>query len=88
MEFEAMRDRIRRFVEGRFPAARGAKDGDPLLRNGVVDSLGVLDVVAFLEREFGIAVVDDDLTAENFESLQAMASYTRAKQGGSLPGKL
>ena len=86
MEFEMMRDRIRTFIEGRFPAARGLKDSDLLLRTNVLDSLGVLDVVAFLEREFGVAVVDDDLTGENFESLRAMADFTRNKLDGAARG--
>ena len=87
MEIEILRDRIRTFIEGRFPAARGLGEGEPLLRNNVLDSLGVLDVVAFLEREFGFTVADEDLAAENFESLGAMTEFARRKLEGSARGE-
>ena len=40
----------------------------------VVDSLGVMDVVEFVERTYGIEIADDDLTVENFRTLQTIAA--------------
>jgi len=69
--------RIRQFVLQKFPHARkrGVNNSDNLLENGVIDSLGVLDLVTFFQQEFSIAVADDDLTPENFGSIESMAQF-------------
>ena len=80
-------DRIRRFLLDRFPAARqhGLAADALLLENGLLDSLGVLDLVAFLEAEFGITVADDDLVPENFHTLGHIVAFVEAKQGAPSP---
>jgi acyl carrier protein len=77
-------DRIRDYLAEHFPAARSRRlDLDePLLTNGILDSLGVLDVVAFLESEFRITVGDEDLLPENFESLARLTAFVEEKQSG------
>ena len=46
--------RVKQFLVKRFPqvAGRGVADEEPLLETGILDSLGVLDLVGFLEEEF------------------------------------
>jgi acyl carrier protein len=69
--------RIREFVLQKFPLARKRKvtNHDNLLESGVIDSLGVLDLVSFLQEEFSVAVEDDDLTPENFQNIERMAQF-------------
>ena len=64
----AANERIRSFVVEKFPLARkrNIKDSDELLESGIMDSLGILDLVAFIESEFNITVSDEDLSPENF----------------------
>jgi acyl carrier protein len=71
--------RIREFLIEHFPSARKhpLTEDDHLLANGIVDSLGVLDLVAYLEREFNIAVGDDDLVPEHFESLRRLTAFVQ-----------
>jgi acyl carrier protein len=75
----AITDRIRQFLVEHFPSARKQPlgDDDHLLANGIVDSLGILDLVAYLEREFGITITDDDLVPEHFESLGRMTRFVQ-----------
>jgi acyl carrier protein len=56
------------------------RDDDSLLRQGIVDSTGVLEVVAFLEKSFGIAVDDTEILPENLDSIAAMAAYVERKR--------
>ena len=51
-----------------------APDED-LLASGLIDSLGVTQLVAFLEERFGIAVTDADLVPSNFQSLERIEAY-------------
>ena len=85
---EGIADRIRDFIFGHFPAARQRSllDDDSLLESGVVDSLGVLDVVEFLESEFQIMLRDDDLLSEHFKTIASLADFVEARlnTGGSV----
>lgn len=68
---------IREFILQKFPLARKRKvaNNDNLLESGIIDSLGVLDLVAFLQQEFAVAVADEDLTPENFQNIDCMARF-------------
>ena len=82
---ESNEARLRDFVLKTFPLARknGIKEGEKWLETGVMDSLGILDLVQFLEKEFAIQVSDDELLPENFESLSAVVSFVNSRQGGA-----
>lgn len=51
-----------------------------LLDSGILDSLGILQLVTFLGDEFGIEVTDDDFVAENFETVGSLARFVARKQ--------
>jgi acyl carrier protein len=53
-------------------------DNDPLLTKGIVDSMGVAELLGFLEGEFGIAVAEEEVTEENLGSLAAIARFVAA----------
>jgi len=65
----------------KFPLAKrkDLTDSDNLLETGVVDSLGILEVVTFLESEFKLEVSDEDLVPENFQSIISIAAFVRSK---------
>ena len=75
-------DRIREFVRSRFPLARNLdfSDEDSLLDAGVIDSLGILDLVGFLEETFGIQASDEDLNPENFDSIATLVRFVESKR--------
>jgi acyl carrier protein len=54
-------------------------DGDSLLDSGIVDSTGVLELVAFIEDEFEIEVRDEELVPENLDSLDQLAAFVERK---------
>ena len=78
-------DRIRQVVLEKFPLAkkRMVKDSDELLESGIVDSLGILDLVAVLETEFRFTVNDEELVPENFRSVDKIAEFTQRKRGSA-----
>ena len=55
----------------------GFKYGDDasFLEEGIVDSLGIMDLVCFIEETFGLTVTDEDLTPDNFDSVNKLANY-------------
>jgi acyl carrier protein len=78
---ETVEDKIKEFILKHFPLARknGFHPGEKWLESGLVDSLGILDLVSFLETEFSITVSDEDLLPENFQSLETVAEFVRKK---------
>jgi acyl carrier protein len=80
-DINGLHPRIRSFILAKFPAARkpGLDDDLPLLESGIVDSLGVLDVVGFLEQTFQIKIDDDELTPDNFGNVRCMVSFVERK---------
>ncbi len=63
------------FSEGDFPYP----DDASFLKEGVIDSLGVLELANFVSREFGLQVEMNEVTPQNFDSVNRLASYIRAK---------
>ncbi|HEU4481233.1 MAG TPA: acyl carrier protein [Actinomycetota bacterium] len=55
--------------------------GYPLIKNKVIDSLGIFQLVTFMEDEFDIEVEDDELTEEHFGDLASMAALIEAQRG-------
>jgi acyl carrier protein len=77
-------ERVRKFIRENFFVG----DEEPLaeetslITSGIVDSTGMLEVIAFLEAEFKIRVRDDETVPENLETIGRIASFV----GKKLPG--
>jgi len=74
-------DKVRQFIKNNFYAA-GASDlteDASLLDLGIVDSTGILEVVAYLEEEFSITVEDAEMLPENLDSIQNIVSFVGRK---------
>lgn len=57
-------------------------NGRSLLEAGILDSLGVLALVSFIEGRYGIGVTDDELLPEHFDSIDAIATFVAARRQG------
>lgn len=63
-------------------------DGQPLdevtsfLDAGIIDSTGVLELVAHVESRYGITIADHELIPSNFDSIGALARFIQRKRGG------
>ncbi len=55
------------------------EDETSFLELGLLDSTGVIELVSFLEEEFGIQVEDDEITPENLDTLNKISSYVERK---------
>ncbi len=74
-------DRIRKFILEHFALARKNQisDDDTLLESGIVDSMGLLEILQFLEEDLDVTLSDDELVADNFESISTIANFIFAK---------
>jgi acyl carrier protein len=50
-----------------------------LITQGIIDSLGILKLVAFMEKSFGIKINNEEIIPENFQTLNALAEFVGKK---------
>lgn len=55
---------------------------DSLLEAGVLDSMAIVKLIAFLEDRFGVQLTDDEFDPDNFESLAAIEGLVEKKRAG------
>ena len=76
-------DKIREFIVKNLYYAEGAtlSDEASFLAEGVIDSMGAMELVAFVESEFKIKVEISEVVVKNFDSISKMANFVRRKLG-------
>lgn len=71
--------RVRNFIHEQFPATDELLADESLLESGVIDSIGVLTLVTWLEQEFGFIIDDDEVVPENLESVGNLVRFVSHK---------
>jgi acyl carrier protein len=74
---------IERFITGKISEVEPGQlpHDEDLLAAELIDSLAITELVSFLEAEFAIAVADEDLTPENFRTVDSIAAFVSRKGG-------
>jgi acyl carrier protein len=81
-ELTNAKDQIRQFVNEELAAAKGitvANDDESLIENGVIDSLGIFRLVTFLEENFGVKIGDEEISADNLQSINMIEQLVISK---------
>lgn len=78
----SLKQSIREFVETSFlfrEGRNGLADDESLLGAGLIDSTGILELVSYLESQFGIVVADEEIVPENLDSVSQITAYVESK---------
>ena len=67
-------EQLRQFIRDSF-LVDDFSDEESFLASGIIDSLGIVQLVSFVEAEFGVKVPDTDLVPANFDSVAKLAAY-------------
>lgn len=57
-------------------------NSDSFLEKGIVDSTGIMEVILFIEEEFGISVADEEMVPENLDSIDNLSAFIGRKRSG------
>jgi len=57
------------------------EDDASFLKNGVVDSTGVMELVAYVEKKFSVTVDPKEVVPDNFDSIKSLTGYIQRKTG-------
>ena len=80
MDYKA---RIKPFILNNFlftDDAAAVADDASLIRGGIVDSTGILELVGFLEESFGLKVADADIVPANLDTIDRIAAFIERKK--------
>jgi acyl carrier protein len=88
---EQIAQETRQFVLTNFLFGQASEltEDQSFLESGIIDSTGVLELVAFLEQRYGIFIGDRELLPENLDSIRNVAAFVTRKlanQGVSVAG--
>ena len=67
-------------LEASLSDVKNVEDDDLIFENGLLDSMGLLFLIEFLDESFNVKVSDDELNPKNFESINNIASFVKDKQ--------
>lgn len=84
MKVESIETEVRQFLADNFildegGAGLGAEES--LTQAGVLDSMGVLELIMFIEQQFGLSIPDEDTLPENFDSVSRIVAYVSGRLG-------
>jgi acyl carrier protein len=78
-----IRGEIKEFIVDNFMIGRNPSelaDSDSLLDKGIIDSTGVLELVGYIEENYGIKIEDEELVPENLDSVNNLVKYIQKKK--------
>src|ERR1043165_7429693 len=86
----SIEDKIRQYILKNLYFAEDHNLGDDVsyLAEGVIDSMGAMELVSFVEAEYGIKVETSEVTVRNFDSIRQLANFVRRKLGSSKGAKV
>lgn len=79
---DTIRDAVKAFVIENFlfgDRTHAIDDMDSFIETGIIDSTGVLELVAFIEDRYGITVADADIVPANLDSLARITAFILSK---------
>lgn len=80
---ETVVSEIRAFIVANFlfgQEGKGFTEDESFLETGIIDSTGLLELVAFVEQQYGISIADRELLPENLDSLKNISQFIARKR--------
>jgi len=76
------KEKIRSFIINNFyiPNANDLHNDMSLFDTGIIDSTGVMELIAFLEKEFDLQIDDSEVTQNNFDCVDKILSFIKSKK--------
>ena len=78
----SVKERVKQFIIDNFFVAEPSELGDDtsLINTGFVDSTGMMELMAFLEKDYAIRISDTEATPENLETIDRIARFVALKR--------
>jgi acyl carrier protein len=79
----SLQEEIRNFVVENFLFGedKGLTDNSSFIKEGIVDSTGIMQLVSFIQDQYRIAIEDEELVPENLDSIAKVSAFIESKMG-------
>ena len=77
-----MKDELKNFICVELLSNHEVGDEENLLLSGLVDSIGVMRLLAYIKENFRVAVPPEDVTIQNFMSITTITRYLEGRRAG------
>lgn len=77
-------EKVREYIVRNLMLKRSGAELDadlPLLEVGIMTSFGIVELVAYIEKTFGVTIEDHDIVPENFQTVRSITRLVDAKRG-------
>ncbi|MDA8168931.1 MAG: acyl carrier protein [Nitrospiraceae bacterium] len=77
-----IKENVKKFIQSELVTDRkfaDLQDKDPLISTGIIDSLGIMRLTAFLEKSFAVRIHDEEIIAENFGTVESISALIQKK---------
>ncbi len=81
---EKIKLKIVKFIKNNFPLNDELNDDDSFFDSGIIDSIGVLELVAFIEKKFNVKIDDEELIPDNLDSVNRILNFIKDKLSKSV----
>ena len=80
----AANSKIREYIVSTFLFGDGSRltDETSFMENGILDSTGMLELISFVEQEFGISIDPSELVPDNLDSIRNLTAFIERKKAG------
>lgn len=84
-EITQIQEKIKQFIiETSYTNENSVNNDTLIFAQGIMDSMGFISIIGFIEDSFSVVATDDELIESNFESINAIANFILRKQTSSL----
>jgi len=84
IDLDTAREELKAFIVEAFlfgDESEAFASSDSFMEKGIIDSTGVLELISFLEQNYGITVKDEEMIPANLDSIDNLVEYIRRKAG-------
>lgn len=75
-----IKEKIKEFIlETSYVSSEQITDETPIFEQGIMDSMGFISIIGFIEESFSVTPSDDEFIEDNFESINAISNYVLKK---------
>ncbi len=78
MDANKITEELKKYIENNILSSDIKIDANTNLQQAGIDSFSTVEIILFIERQYGVMIPDDQLVPDNFRTLQALASTVQA----------
>jgi acyl carrier protein len=78
--YAELEEKIGNYIEQNFPQGKKIEADTSLINSGIIDSMGIVEIIEHIETKYGIVVEDNEVDQKNFDSVSSIAHFIEAKK--------